>query len=272
MPLYCSPSKKTHPHINTCYNTQDIKNIAIAFNNYIQSSPICKNNKCIQPTPININQPNTKLYYHLQKQLQTLCKHDFCWIDLDFIKFIQNNNIKHSLLHLTFKPKALKHKSTWLNTRHINHIMQQYQQLYHKNFLFLGAQPSNYTKITHINWHHIKQKPLAAIIFNTDPHYLPGQHWIAIFINNQQKSIDYFDSFAQSPNKNITSFLKHFHNYKFTFNTKIHQQENNNCGVYSCYFIIQRLLGKSFKHITNKIITDNMMTNYRDFLFRPNTS
>lgn len=270
MPQYCSPSKTPHKYLNTCYDSQDIKSMAIAFNKYIKTSKVCKENTCISSKPIDTNQSDTELYAQLKKELDILCDNDFCWLDLEFIRHIDDKNLRDSLLYFTFKPKGLKSKRTWFNTHNINQIMEQYQDLYKDTFHFLGAQPSDYSKITHINWKKIKQIPCIAIIFNTDPHNQPGKHWLSVFIDNETKTVDYFDSLGKLPNKNISSFLKHFKKYKFTFNKKAHQKGGSNCGVYSCYFIIQRLEGKTFEEITKKLIPDKLMTEYRDFLFRPN--
>jgi Ulp1 family protease len=49
-----------------------------------------------------------------------------------------------------------------------------------------------------------------GVIFNTDPHNKPGVHWVAVFIDNRNKIVDYFDSLGNTPNKNICSFLKRF--------------------------------------------------------------
>lgn len=270
MPPYCSPSKKPHNNIHTCYDSDDIKALVVAFNKYIKKSKLCKEDKCISSKPININQSDKDLYHNLKNELKMLCEYDFCWLDLDFIRHIDDKNLRDSLLYFTFRPKGLKSKRTWFNTHNINQIMEQYQDLYKESFKFLGAQPSDFSKISYIDWKEIKRIPCVGIIFNTDPHNLPGKHWLSVFIDNKNKTVDYFDSLGKLPNKNISSFLKHFKKYKFTFNKKPHQKGGSNCGVYSCYFIIQRLEGKTFEEITQKLIPDKLMTDYRNILFRPN--
>jgi hypothetical protein len=266
---YCSPSKIPHKTINTCFDSYDIKTITQAFNNYIKTSKICKNNTCISSKPIDLNKDDEQLYEELTKRLNILCEKEFCWTDLQFIRDIPDKNLRDSILYFTFKPKGLRSKKTWFNTTNINEIMDQYQDLYKTKFKFLGAQPSDFSKIIKLDWKKLKQISYIAIIFNTDPHDKPGAHWIGVFIDNKQKTVDYFDSLGKLPNKNIGSFLKYFKKYKFTFNQKEHQKGGSNCGVYSCYFIIERLKGKSFEDITKKLIPDKMMTDYRSFLFRP---
>jgi hypothetical protein len=269
MPNYCSPSKISHKSINTCYDSDDITAIATAFNKYIKTSTICKDDICISSQPIDLNIGDEQLYKELTNRLSILCDKEFCWTDLHFIQEIKDKNLRDSILYFTFKPKGLPSKKTWFNSNNINEIMEQYQDMYTDTFTFLGALPSDFSKIAIVDWKTIKKTPYIGIIFNTDPHNKPGTHWIGVFIDNKKKTLDYFDSLGKLPNKNIASFLKYFKNYQFTFNQKEHQKGGSNCGVYSCYFIIQRLKGKSFEDITKKLIPDKMMTDYRSFLFRP---
>jgi len=265
---YCSPSKQ--PVNNTCYNLNELLEIVYAYNDYIKNNTLCYKNKCIEPLPITNIQLNIPyLHDELKKRLSVFCKSEYCWIELDFINNIKNTKIKNSILYSTFKPKSLSSKTTWLSTLDINDILHQYEELYSPQFKFLGAQPSDFSKIVKINWNNLKKYNYVGIVFNTDIHSAPGQHWLAIFINNHLKTVEYFDSLGKLPNKHIMSFLKHFKNYEFTFNKRVHQKGGSNCGIYSCYFIIQRLKGIHFHDINKKLISDKMMTNYRDILFRP---
>jgi hypothetical protein len=269
---YCSPSKKTISK-KTCYDNNDLITIAKAYNQVVKKKqPICNGNSCLLATKTinDVNKyTNDELYEELSNRLGKICKSDMCWTDLNFIKTIKDHNLRDSLLYFTFKPKSTKTITSWFNTNNINEIMQQYQDLYKESFYFLGAQPCDYSKIITVNWNKLKKNDNIGIIFNTDSHLQPGKHWLAIFIDNVNKKLDYFDSLGDLPNKNISSFLKHFKDYNFTINKTEHQKGNENCGVYSCYFIIQRLKGLSFDKITERIITDKMMTDYRSFLFRP---
>ena len=52
-----------------------------------------------------------------------------------------------------------------------------------------------------------KGKRKIGIIFNTDPHYLDGSHWICMFIDTRKKYIFYFDSNADKTPKQINNFV-----------------------------------------------------------------
>ena len=48
----------------------------------------------------------------------------------------------------------------------------------------------------------------AAIIYNLDPHYLPGSHWVALFLNFTTESAEYFDSMGLSPDPACRQLLQ----------------------------------------------------------------
>lgn len=86
-------------------------------------------------------------------------------------------------------------------------------------------------------------------------------------------TLEYFDSTGVPPNANIKKTIEEIRKghpeYVVKFNTVEHQQGNTECGVYSMYFVLQRLQGRSFADINRKRITDTSMNQYRDDLFRP---
>ena len=54
---------------------------------------------------------------------------------------------------------------------------------------------------------HIKQKSFPfAYVFNLDPSYKPGVHWVAVYID-RRGHIEYFDSFGRPPPRQIKDFL-----------------------------------------------------------------
>jgi len=255
----------------SCYLDNELLDIATAYNkNVSKKGYICaKNSKtCVKSTPINLNDD---LYNQLSKYLNPLVKSEENWLSLDFIQNIKDRNVKDSLLYFTFKPKGPEHSKDWLTTNNINEVIQQYTDLYTlQNFLFLGAQPSDYSKITKVNWPKIKSSKHVGIIFNKDSHNQPGTHWVSVFIDNVNKTVDYFDSLGESPNKNICSFLKNFNlkTYKYNFNKIVHQKGGSQCGVYACFFLKKRLEGTTMEYINKQIVSDKMMIDYRKEIFR----
>lgn len=79
-------------------------------------------------------------------------------------------------------------------------------------------------------------KPVAFIC-NTDPHYLPGTHWVAIFITENGYGY-YFDSFGRPPSGTILMFIlrnirRWFCNLNF-----IQDISSKICGQYCVLFLL----------------------------------
>jgi hypothetical protein len=265
---HCSPNRQQKN--GSCLNNDELIAIAKAYNKSIK---ICepKLDFCFEPkVKINLCLKSKDLYNDISQKLNKLCKNEYCWTDLDFIKTIQNKDLRESIMYFVFKPKGTAKISDWLSTHNINEILQQYQELHSNDFKFLGAQPSDFNKIVKLNWKQLKLKKYIAVVFNVDPHNKSGRHWLAVFIDNKLKVVDYFDSLGHPPIKNIASFLKHFKNYKFNINRHAFQKGGSQCGVYSVNFIIERLNGKTFKDIIHTTLSDNKMIKLRKNLFKPN--
>jgi hypothetical protein len=279
--MYCSPNKKLNDDDFTCFDIDSLIAIAKAFNQW--TLKICNKGKCINKNTLKKitipegqgNEFKKRLYTSINDRLSQLCSDEYCWADLDFINSIRDTKIRNEIKKFTFKPKTTKTNRTWLNTNNINEVIKQYQILVNNEegkdtFLFLGAQPSDISRVIKIDFKNLQKKyKTVAIVFNNDRHNQPGSHWVSAFIDNVNHTIEYFDSLGKAPNKYIKEFLNKFKKYDLVINKIEHQKGGNNCGIYSCYFIIQKLKGKTFNEINARLITDSMMTKYRDDLFRP---
>ena len=119
------------------------------------------------------------------------------------------------------------------------------------------------------------------MVINFDKHDQPGSHWVGIFIDVPKRRIGYFDSYGMCPPPDLISKyirracrdLLHGSSgeieMKFKCNKNRHQFKNSECGVYSIYFILQSLKGRSFDEIFTNIIYDDTMNAKRDLYFRP---
>jgi len=54
----------------------------------------------------------------------------------------------------------------------------------------------------------LHNKTMIGIIYNTDPHYKGGSHWIANFLDIVNKKCYYFDSYGMKPPKQIYRFMQ----------------------------------------------------------------
>jgi hypothetical protein len=184
----------------------------------------------------------------------------------------------------------------WLKTSDIEEVMKQYEGLY-PDFKFIGPVPIDFAQvmpdIIMVDYAKLYQNGIKriGIVFNTDPSYKDGEHWISLFVNLSlpKPSISFYDSVAICPAPSeITQYINYIisqtpalqkkwnagggnGNVKFSTNcnTVKHQKKNTECGVYSMYYITESLKGKSFKQISNKIIRDEEMNKKRDKFFSP---
>ena len=208
---YCAPNNETNEKDEfTCFSSKALEQIALAFNIYIQTNKICNKNKCVPMKLIDTYDKSKKeLWNEIHSRLSKLCNKEYCWLDFDFINQINDPYLIEQIKYFTFKPKMIGGMQSWLSTNDINAILNQYQ-LFDKEFKFLGAVPSDIHKITKVHFNQAKDYSKMGLVFNLDTHDLPGSHWVALFVDNINKTIEYFDSGAKPPTKNINEFINKF--------------------------------------------------------------
>lgn len=272
--MKCSPHRSESlgdSNLYTCFTKDELVKIAESYNSFTK---ICEKGSCYKVKKINNPQDKSleQLYKSLKVRFSALCKDEHCWVNLSFLEKIPDKQFLENLKYFVFKPKMTGGRWKWLSTMDINYVLKQYEK-FDDSFYFLGAQPSDFLEISKNEVIFPRQKRKIGLVLNWDTHDRSGSHWVAIFIDMDNKTIDYFDSTGDSPkeNKHITSVLQFFKKQipgsKIMINKKVHQKGNTECGVYSIYFIIQRILGNDFKSITDHIIHDNDMNLFRDFIF-----
>lgn len=174
----------------------------------------------------------------------------------------------------------------WLDSQNIEDVLKQYEEAY-PDFEFMGpypidfAAPDPYKKdgsclISEICNLRV-QASLAAgkkkigIVYNLDPHFKSGSHWVAAYIDIPGHKCYYFDSYGLSPPKQIATFMKWLTTQdpkmKLSYNARQFQFKNTECGVYSIYFIIRMIKGDPFRSFTRQSPRDHKMIELRDELF-----
>jgi len=273
--MYCSPNININNHF-TCFDYEELKSIAEAFNQYH------KKKKSSKRIVLNKNLTKEELWKQIYNNLKNLCKYEHCWIDLKFIDSITDKSLREKIKFFTFKPKMTIKQYSWLSTNDINYVLNQYEKV-DKNFKFIGALPSDFYKVIPKYllkeiYNDILTYKRIGIVFNLDTHNENGSHWVAMYIDHQSKTIEYFDSLGNFPNKHILKFINSFYKkirekleneYQILINQIEHQKENSECGVYSIYFIIHRLFGNTFNELTTNAIKDQDMNKFRFNIFRP---
>ena len=215
------------------------------------------------------------------------CKRESCWLKHLCIK----EGLPANIYDLTFSPEMpkswLENPNEWLSSLDIIKVMKQWEQRY-KCFKFMGPSPIDYDthkmfgecvwdELCKFNLkNHLKNKnKKIGVIFNLDPHYKSGSHWVAVFMNDIKKTIYYFDSYGDKPHSQIKKFINMIisqsreigETYKYLENKKRHQFGNSECGMYSMYFITQMLQNKCFEKFQKRVVTDAYMLKLRKKFF-----
>jgi hypothetical protein len=182
----------------------------------------------------------------------------------------------------------------WLDSNNIKNVLDQEEEAYMKNgkkeFEFMGpfpidfAAPDPYTKgssekkclqreICEIR----VEKALAngtksiGIVYNLDPHYKSGSHWVANYVDMANHVCYYFDSYGMEPPPQVATFMKWLTTQdpkmKLQYNKRKLQNSNTECGMYCIYVIICLLYGQQFLEITRRKPKDDFMIDMRDWLF-----
>lgn len=250
----CSPYvKKRNSVKDSCFtdgNLIDLKNIY---------------NKKHPNDTIKTNQP-VKIWKQLAEKTkkQYKCNKESCWVNN-----LADSSNKTKLKTLLFAPPQpvewKKNPVAWLSNFDILHVLRQYEQTY-PNFHFIGPSPIDYNhkdnmgvcvcpKLCKFDMQkeYTAGKRKIGIIFNLDPHYKGGSHWVSLFIDLDDKFVFYFDSTSDPIPDAINGFATNVIqqgrsmtptiDLSFHQNNKIeHQLKNTECGMYSLFFIITLLI------------------------------
>lgn len=258
----------------TCFSLEQLVKIAYAYNQrWIHESAAGKQ---LAFTKINIIHDKPYLLDQLRTRLQRVCGDDqACWVKQDFIKVLRDVDISK----YTFRPHGPQGRFEWLSTTHIEDVISQYQRQ-HNDFLFLGAVPMDFDDlpvlgIRNINFNQLESKGVRrlAIVFNTDEHWKPGQHWIAAFADLEKFQIYFFDSTGHKPEKRVIQLFariaKHCiqsqkcDTFDIRYNPYTHQRGDSECGVYALNFIIRLLKGETFDSVIYRKMTDREINKCR---------
>ena len=281
--LNCSPKNKNtnkNKNKNTCYSDSDLYKLKDMWNARHPDRPIkTKNTK--------------QIWILLKEYYATICNKESCWVR----QMTKNSKQEQELLD-AFAPESPKewekNPNEWLSSIDILQVMNQYEKKY-KCFDFLGPSPIDYDthklygkcvweELCHFNLakHLQKKHNKIGVIFNLDPHYKGGSHWVSLFINIKNKTIFFFDSTGEQIPPQIKKFVNTVIeqgkqlptpiNFKFDQNYPVeHQYGNTECGIYSIFFIIHMLEDKITGHyLKTNILKDEYIENFRKVYYNQN--
>jgi hypothetical protein len=202
---------------------------------------------------------------------------------------------KKAILNTYFRPKMpdewKSDPDAWLSSDDIEIVMKQYEKAY-DDFKFIGvvpidfSAPSPYTnanekkcmndQFCHVDIQQEKKqgRRILGAIFNLDPHYKDGSHWVALAIDLKRNCVYYFDSYGMEPPVQVARFMRYLTlqepQMRLESNGRRFQYGNSECGMYSMYFIIRMIEGETFKKFCKNPIADKHMLHFRKILFDSN--
>lgn len=266
----CAPHLKSSS--NNCFTLIQLKNIAKQLNKYLKK----QNAKLIK-----INQSKKKLWLDIKKYFNSRCNDDGrCWLYQKEIKPVVSNEMKLFTFKPTMPDEWKKDKYTWLNSLDILYLMVLAEKI-HKDFKFIGPVPSDCPEginceLSKLDVNELLKtnKTRIGIVYNLDISTGPGTHWTAVYIDIKNKNINYYDSYGEKPLPLIHKFMiriyKQLLNCKVNkkqpiiiYNDKRHQFGHSECGMFSMYFILNRLEGLTMHDLYKKKITDQEMNELR---------
>ena len=259
----CAPQVSGEKLEFSCYTNSSLHKLKQLWNARHPDQPITSNDPLL-------------IWQSLKYGMSKMCDRESCWLKQKAFKEGLNNE----LLNHTFAPPPphewKKKPYEWLTSVEMMDVMKQYEKTY-PCFEFLGPSPidfDDHKMFGECVWEDIcqfdlknllvKGKTKVGIIFNLDPHYLEGSHWIAIFIDTKKGDIYYFDSYGERAPKRVRRFMEKVQKqskkigkpYKIIQNRRRHQYSISECGMYCLYIIIELLKGRDFNTMIKTRIKD----------------
>jgi len=273
----CSPKLKGEINDFTCYTNKSLYKLRDMWNARHPDVKITTNS-------------SKEIHRQISQHLSGVCNKESCWLKQKAEFGPVESDMADSFAPES-PPEWKKNPNEWLSSIDIINVMKQYEKAY-KCFDFIGPTPIDFDTrklYGECVWDELcnfsveeqikNGKNKIGIIFNTDPHYKSGQHWISMFINIKKKKIFFFDSVGDKPPREIIKLVDRIKeqgmnlekkiNFKFDSNEGIeHQYGNTECGIYSLFFIVHMLEDKMTEHyLKTHILKDEYMNKFRHVYF-----
>lgn len=199
----------------------------------------------------------------------------------------EKQGLKESFLRPKQPEEWKSDPDMWLDSLNIAAVMKQYEAD-RSDFEFMGPFPIDFAapdpqatekdeclidEICELDLKALKAKGKTkiGIIYNLDPHYKNGSHWVANFVDLNKHRAYYFDSYGMEAPHQIQKFMQFLTlqdpTMKLAYNARRFQFKGSECGMYSMYFIIRMLMGEDFLHFCRRAPRDGAMLYLRNWLF-----
>ena len=98
------------------------------------------------------------------------------------------------------------------------------------------------------------QHKLALFIYNLEPHYMSGSHWVTTYVRNG--TINYFDSFGMPPFQELVNHAKEKNLTLLHQNKQIQNLYTTTCGYFCLYFLNEMHKGVDYFYLLQVFDTD----------------
>jgi len=182
----------------------------------------------------------------------------------------------------------------WLTSDDINKVMKQLEEAC-PEFKFIGVVPIDFSapdpydktsstkkclnpEFCHVDLKAEKAagKKVLGAVFNLDPHYKGGSHWVGLAIDLDSSKVYYFDSYGIKPPEQVARYMRYLtlldSNLVLESNGRRFQYSNTECGMYSMYFIYCMIKGVDFKKFCKNPVSDKWMYKFRNIFFDSDAS
>lgn len=270
---------KCSPLVNrngpSCYNSETLQHLRTLWNARHPDVPIT-------------TEKDHDIWKELNSHLKSVCKNEKCWFREEFSS---DPHLK-KVVPYTFLPDApqswKKKPKEWLTSTDISNVLSQYEQK-HDNFRFIGPSPIDfddtgtddmcvypdlcqYKVVDHLQNGIDK----VGIVFNLDPHYKSGSHWVSMFVDYERGYIFFFDSTGDQMPGRVRKLVNSIKTQGESVGLTLKEHENNvshqwgksECGIY-CLYMITGMLENNYtpKKFMNKRISDSSMLQKRKEFF-----
>lgn len=235
----------------------------------------------------------------------TGCENEACILkNASFSKLLSSKgHNSHILLNTYFKTFGPRNNTDLLSNVNIDRTLElwsrEFTDFYPCKFSMIDFYdvPNNFTHINMADLVSGKETYIDSItnetrknfktftcVLNTDISSGNGIHWVCVFIDCRSNpyTIEYFNSCANSPHENVTTWMVTQKQFLTKYNKSInedkkvvmvnvvdtlHQKSNTECGMYVLYYIRCRLEGIPYTTFIDYKIPDEVVTKFREHIF-----
>ena len=217
---------------------------------------------------------------------------DHCRLDASSLSEDQKLKIRTEYLRPRYPVAWHKKKDQWLDNFQIADVMNQYQVAY-PWFKFMGALPMDFSApdpylpasqpkkcmqpdVCELNLRAEYDRGIRGIgiIFNLDPHFKSGSHWVGLYIDLRsikKPGAYYFDSYGMATPPLVARLMRalklQIPSQTLAYNARRFQFSTTECGVYSMYFIVCMIHHIPFKKFCKDSVPDGFMLQLREAFF-----